>query len=64
MGEQLRIVTRMKVIISFTKRQQDERNRKNTPGPSKAKEQNLHTPGSELPGTQIQSIRNIKPKRN
>ena len=51
MGEQLRIVTRMKAIISFTKKQQDERNIKNTPGITKSKKQNLHSPGSELPGT-------------
>ena len=62
MGEQFKSVTYPERILIITKKQQDERNRKNTPGPSKAKEQNLHTPGSELPGTQIQSIRNIKPK--
>ena len=62
MGEQFKSVTYPERILIITKKQQDERNRKNTPGPSKAKEQNLHTPGFELPGTQIQSIRNIKPK--
>jgi|MDSZ01.3.fsa_nt_gb hypothetical protein len=51
MGEQLRIVTRMKAIISFTKKLQDERDRKNTISITKAKKQNLHTPGSKLPGT-------------
>ena len=64
MAEQFITVTyreSMKILIT-TKKQQDERNTKNTPGPTKAKKQNLHTPGSELPGTQIQSIRNIKPK--
>ena len=62
MGEQFKSVTYRERILITTKRQQDERNRKNTPGTTKAKKQNLHAPGFELPGTQIQSIRNIKPK--
>ena len=64
MGEQFITATyrkSMRILIT-TKKQQDERNRKNTTSTTKTKEQNLHTPGSELPGTQIQSIRNIRPK--
>ena len=51
MDEQFKSVTYRERILITTKKQQDERNRKNTPGTTKAKKQNLHSPGFKFPGT-------------